>query len=76
LLDFVNGEETVLVTDDIPSGMLSQIRLVLGDNNTVMADSVVYDLEFHPDTAYAETTLIDVEVFAGQSTVLDTLWFK
>jgi hypothetical protein len=56
--------------------MLSQIRLVLGDNNTVMADSVVYDLEFHPDTAYAETTLIDVEVFAGQSTVLDTLWFK
>jgi hypothetical protein len=36
----------------------------------------LYDLEFHPDTAYAETTLVDIEVFAGQSTVLDTIWFE
>ncbi len=183
LLEFVNGEDTMLVTDEIPSGMLSQIRLILGENNTVMADSVIYDiktpsaqqsglklkvneeisagtsytyvidfdaaksivrtgngkyilkpvirvfteaitgsiagvvqpadarpavmaigpsddtssvftdtitgqfmirglaaglydLEFYPDTAYSDTTLFDVEVFAGQSTVLDTLWFQ
>jgi hypothetical protein len=183
LLDFVNGKDTVLVTDEIPSGMLSQIRLVLGENNTVMADSVVsdlktpsaqqsglkllvhedisagvaytyvidfdaarsivktgngkyilkpvirvfteaitgsiegvvqpadakptvmvighsddttavftdtitgqfmirglaaglYDLEFYPDTVYRDTTLVDIEVIAGESTVLDTLWFK
>jgi len=183
LLEFVNGKDTVLVTDEIPSGMLSQIRLVLGENNTVMVDSVVYnlktpsaqqsglkllvnteifngitytyiidfdaaksivktgngkyilkpvirvfteavtgsikgvvqpviarptilaigpsddttavftdtitgqymirglaaglyDLKFHPDTAFKDTTLLDVEVFAGQTTVLDTLRFE
>jgi hypothetical protein len=195
LLEFVNGKDTLLVTDDIPSGMLSQIRLILGENNSVMVDSVVYDiktpsaqesglklnvhqditpgttytyiidfdaaksivktgkgsskyilkpvirvfteaitvsgaiagvvqpaearplilaigpeddtittsndtisgqfmfkgltagyydLEFHPDTifgdttftVFADTTLVDVEVFAGQTTVLDTLWFQ
>lgn len=183
LLEFVNGEDTVLVTDEIPSGMLRQIRLILGENNTLMVDSIIYDLktpsaqqsglkllvnedisngvtytyvidfdaaksivktgngqyilkpvirvfteaitgsiegvvqpaearptimaigpsddtttvftdtitgqfmirglaaglydlEFYPDTAYADTTLFDVEVFAGQSTVLDTLWFE
>jgi hypothetical protein len=193
LLEFVNGKDTILVTDEIPSGMLSQIRLILGENNSVMVDSVVYDiktpsaqesglklnvhqdvspgiaytyiidfdaaksivktgkgnskyilkpvikvfteaitgsiagvvqppearptilaigpsddttnaftdtisgqfmfrglsagyydLEFHPDTVFgdttftvfADTTLLDIEVFAGQTTVLDTLWFK
>jgi len=35
----------------------------------------LYDLEFHPDTSYSDTTLFDVEVFAGETTVLDTLWF-
>jgi len=195
LLEFVNGKDTLLVTDEIPSGMLSQIRLILGENNSVMVDSVVYDiktpsaqesglklnvhqditpgtsyaytidfdaaksiiktgkgnskyilkpvikvfseaisgpttgsiagvvqpsqadplilaigpeddttttmcdtagqflfqgltagywdLEFHPDTVFgdttftvfADTTLMDIEVFGGQTTVLDTLWF-
>jgi len=36
----------------------------------------LYDLEFHPDTAYDGITLVDVEVFAGQSNVLDTIWFE
>lgn len=184
LLEFVNGKDTLLVTDEIPSGMLSQVRLILGENNSIMVDSVLYDiktpsaqesglklqvhqdispgitytyvidfdaaksivkagkkdkyilkpvikvfteaitgsiegvvqppearptvlaigpmddtattftdtitgqfmirglaaglydLEFHPDTAYADTTLFDIEVFAGQSAVLDTLWFQ
>ena len=183
LLEFVNGQDTILVTDEIPSGMLSQIRLILGENNSVMVDSVVYDiktpsaqqsglklhinqdistgvtytyvidfdaaksivktgngkyilkpvirvfteaitgsiegvvqppearptvlaigpmddtttvftdtitgqfmirglaaglydLEFQPDIAYADTTLVDIEVFAGQNTILDTLWFQ
>jgi hypothetical protein len=183
LLEFVNGEDTILVTDEVPSGMLSQIRLILGENNSIMVDSAVYDiktpsaqqsglklqvhedisggvvytyvidfdaarsivktgngkfilkpvirvfteaitgsiegvvqpaearptvlaigpaddttsvftdtlsgqfmirglatglydLEFHPDTAYDGITLVDVEVFAGQSTVLDTIWFE
>ncbi len=42
LLEFVNGQDTLIVDEDIPSGYISQIRLVLGENNTVMVDSVVH----------------------------------
>lgn len=45
ILDFVNGEDTLLVDDEIPAGYLSQIRLVLGEANTVMRDSLLYDLK-------------------------------
>jgi hypothetical protein len=36
LLDFVNGKDTVIVDQQIPAGKLSQIRLILGDNNSVV----------------------------------------
>ena len=45
ILEFVNGKDTVLVTDEIPTGFLSQIRLILGDDNTVMVDNVVHDMK-------------------------------
>jgi len=45
ILDFVNGKDTVLVEDEIPSGYISQIRLVLGENNTVMVDSVLHGVK-------------------------------
>ena len=45
LLEFVNGKDTLLVSDEIPGGHLSQVRLVLGENNSVMVDSVVYDIK-------------------------------
>jgi hypothetical protein len=100
----VNGKDTILVTDDIPSGMLNQVRVILGENNAVMVDSVIYDLkvpsgcesglkfkvnreisagvtytynpEFYPESCFADTTLADIEVFPGQTTVIDTLWFQ
>jgi len=183
LLDFVNGVDTILVDDEIPSGKLSQVRLILGENNSIMADSRIsglmtpsaqqsglkfnvhqeispgemysfvidfdaaksvvrtgsekyilkpvirvfaevltgsiegvvqpsearpainvispgndtigvyadtltghfmirglstgyYGLEFNPDTVFADTSLLGVEVIAGETTVLDTLWFR
>jgi len=45
LLEFVNGKDTLLVDDETPGGYFSQIRLILGENNTVMIDSVIYDLK-------------------------------
>lgn len=45
LLEFVNGEDTLLVDDEIPGGIVSQVRLVLGENNTVMIDDVIHDLK-------------------------------
>jgi hypothetical protein len=69
LLDFVNGKDTLLVEDDIPAGNLSQIRLVLGENNSVMKDNMLYNMktpsaqqsglklniheEIHPGISYA-----------------------
>lgn len=44
LLDLTNGLDTLIATEDIPSGEISQIRLILGENNTVMVDSTLRDL--------------------------------
>ncbi len=38
LLDLVNDKDTVLADAEIPSGKLSQIRLVLGDNNYIITN--------------------------------------
>lgn len=39
LLDLVNDKDTVLVDAVIPSGSISQIRLVLGDNNYIITNT-------------------------------------
>ena len=44
LLEFSNGLSTLIATGDLTSGSVSQIRLILGTNNTVMVDSLVYPL--------------------------------
>lgn len=45
LLDFVNGKDTLLVDQTVPSGKLSQIRLILGDENSVEIGEEVYELK-------------------------------
>lgn len=45
LLDFTNGKDTLIATGGLDSAVVSQIRLVLGSNNTVVIDSVTYPLE-------------------------------
>lgn len=44
LLDFSNGMDTLLGICEIPAGTLSQVRLVLGDDNSIIVDSVSYPL--------------------------------
>ena len=44
LLKLANGEETLLGELDLPAGKLSQIRLKLGENNTVMVDGTAHPL--------------------------------
>ena len=44
LLDYVNGLDVLIASADVPSGKLSQIRLILGTNNTVKVDDVVCPL--------------------------------
>lgn len=46
LLTLTGGQDAVLVDDyEVLAGELSQIRLVLGDNNYVVKDGVEYDLK-------------------------------
>jgi hypothetical protein len=44
LLDFTNGLDTLMGVIEVPEGELSQIRLILGDDNTIQVDGQVYDL--------------------------------
>ncbi|HVU57307.1 MAG TPA: DUF4382 domain-containing protein [Puia sp.] len=45
LLDLRNGIDTVLASADLPAGKLSQMRLILGSNNSVVIDGVSYALK-------------------------------
>lgn len=45
LLDLTGGINVLLVDNEVPSGYLGQIRLLLGENNTVVKDGVTYPLK-------------------------------
>ncbi len=45
LLDFKNGLDTILTSSELPAGTISQIRLVLGSNNSVVVNGVSFPLK-------------------------------
>jgi hypothetical protein len=45
LLDFANGIDTLIASADVPSGELSQVRLILGTNNSIVVDGQPHPLE-------------------------------
>ncbi len=45
LLQYQAGDDTLIVNDSLPAGQIQQIRLILGPQNRVMVDSVLYDLK-------------------------------
>lgn len=45
LLDFRNGIDTVLAAANFPAGKLSQIRLVLGDSNSIVVGGQSYPMK-------------------------------
>jgi hypothetical protein len=44
LLDFSNGKDTLITTGTLDNANVSQIRLILGPNNSVVIDSLTYPL--------------------------------
>ena len=44
LLDLTAGNEVLLVSNEVPSATISQIRLLLGDNNSVVVDGEIFSL--------------------------------
>ncbi|ETN94679.1 DUF4382 domain-containing protein [Zhouia amylolytica] len=45
LLELTGGVNVVLADNEVPSGMVDQIRLILGDNNTIVVDGEEIDLD-------------------------------
>lgn len=45
LLDFRNGMDVLLAKAELPAGTVSQMRLVLGPNNSIVKDGVTYPLD-------------------------------
>ena len=45
LLDLTGGVNVLLADNEVPSGFLGQIRLILGEHNTVKKDGVTYPLK-------------------------------
>ncbi|HEV2353723.1 MAG TPA: DUF4382 domain-containing protein [Puia sp.] len=45
LLDFRNGVDTILAAADLPAGKLSQVRLILGDSNSVVTAGQSYPMK-------------------------------
>jgi len=44
LLELTNGTEALLTDTEFPAGRISQMRLILGDNNTLEIDGEMFDL--------------------------------
>jgi hypothetical protein len=71
LLDLQNGLDTLIGDTIINFGYISQVRLVLGPNNTVMVDSVLHPLQ----TPSAQQSGLKINVHADVSAI-DTFFIS
>lgn len=79
LLDLANGTDTILATADLPVGTISQVRLILGSNNSIVVGGSTYPLTIpsgsesglkinvHYDVAANVNNVILVDFDAGAS---------
>lgn len=58
LLDLTGGVNVLLADNLVPSGNLGQVRLLLGDNNSVVIDGVTY----HLDTPSAQQSGLKLQI--------------
>lgn len=65
LLDLTDGKETLLVSSDYPAGKISQIRLILGDNNSISLDGKDLPLETPSAQQSGLKLLFNAELTAG-----------
>lgn len=73
LLKLRNGVDTLLGSSSIPSGRIRKIRLTLGDNNTLVMDSISYPLALqgsNPHSILIKVSDDDIRVSGnGQSSI-------
>lgn len=69
LLTLQNGIDTTIVNSSaqLPAGKITQMRLVLGSNNTVMADSVLHPLSVPSGSESGVKLVGEMEVIQNQT---------
>lgn len=67
LLSLTNGVETVIASDQYPTGRVSQIRLVLGENNSVVVDGQSFPLKIPSGSESGLKILINADLVEGIS---------
>ncbi len=71
LLKFNSGIDTLIIDEDIAPQTISQIRLILGDNNSLVVDGVTHALE----TPSAETSGLKLNVhYTFEAGIAYELW--
>ena len=65
LLTLTNGVESVIADDTYPSGRVSQLRLVLGENNSVVVDGIEYPLSVPSGSESGLKVLINADLEEG-----------
>jgi len=71
LLDFRDGMDTLLATIELPAGHVSQMRLVLGDENRLLVNGEDHDLDTPSAQQSGLKFNIDADLVGG---ILYTLW--
>lgn len=62
LLDFTNGMDTLLSTIELPAGKVSQLRLILGTNNSIVVNGISTPLPL--ETPSAQTSGLKFNIHA------------
>jgi hypothetical protein len=65
VIKLTNGEEAFLGEVELPEGRLSQIRLLLGDNNTLVVDGETEDLNVTSGTQSGLKLNVNADIEAG-----------
>lgn len=66
LLELTNGVDTLLASAELEPGSYSELRLILGDENTVMIDSVTHDLRVPSGQQSGYKIKFDTELEEGE----------
>ena len=65
LLHLRNGLDTLIASGILPAGKISQLRIILGTNNSVVVDGVSFPLETPSAQQSGLKLLINAELTAG-----------
>ena len=68
LLDLQNGITTVLAEDNVPEGILKEVRFILGTDNTVVVNGVTHEMQ----TPSAEDSGLKIKIDKKLGETLNT----